>query len=81
MELNNFKNSFPIVKLDDSCWLHLSTILGQMSNKILTNEKFNLEIRDIMFFLFQTSLYYDINLQQAWYKWKRKASNKVYSST
>lgn len=81
MELNNFKNSFPSVKIDDTCWLHLSSILGQMSQKIITNEKFNPEIRDIMFFLFQLSLYYDINLQQAWYKWKRKACNKVYSST
>lgn len=81
MELNNFKNSFHSVKLDDTCWLELSTVLGSMSQKIITEQQFNVEIRDIMYFLFQICIYYDINLQQAWYKWKRKASNKVYSST
>lgn len=80
MELNQFKNTFIPRKFDETIWLHVSSILGSMSSKIYKNENFSEEIRDIMFFLFQLCIMYDINLQQAWYKWKKKANNKVYSS-
>ena len=79
MELNILKNNISTQKYQED-WLGLSTLLGVTSNKIQLNKPIENELAMIIYFLLSVAHNYDINLQNAWHKWKKKAYQKVYSS-
>ena len=62
-------------------WLSLSTLLGATSHKIQTNQQIDNEICMLLYFLISIANKYEINLQTAWTKWKKKAYQKVYYSS
>ena len=61
-------------------WITISTIIGKMATSIKSGEHIENELAELIIFIMSIAKIYNINLQHAWYKWKKKANDKVYSS-
>lgn len=78
MELDMIKReSFVPLQFD---WIQISSTVGSMATKIKENKEIEEELAELIVFLLSVAKTYNINLQHAWYKWRKKANNKVYSS-
>lgn len=75
MDLELVKKNTVIVTPD---WLELSIILGNTSRKIISQEKIDHELAELIYLMLSIAKYYNINLHHAWSRWKKKAINKIY---
>lgn len=81
MDLDILKNGVtngPMMTGPTPDWLELSVLLGKTSEKITENNPIHEELSDLIHFMLSVAKCYDINLQHAWSRWKKKAINKIY---
>ena len=78
MDLDILKNGVTMGPMITPDWLELSVLLGKTSEKITENTPIDEELSELIHFMLSVAKCYDINLQHAWSRWKKKAINKIY---
>jgi len=80
-ELEKLKMGISIINFKED-WLLFSLYLNILSKDIRTNNS-NLPVSLIfvMRYLIKLGKKYNIDMSQAWERWHRKASQKIYSSS
>ena len=79
-ELNKIKNN--LKNFDQSIdWMQLSCVLGEMAKHVNKKDpKVCDDMLSIISLLLRVAKQYDIDMEQAWDKWYKKAYYKTYTS-
>ena len=77
MSLNSIKPEI-VPDYSHDIWLEINIIMGILSSKIMVTEPIEEELVALIKKLGILSAQFDINLDKAWVKWKRKAVTKIY---
>ena len=73
---NSIEYHYDTTKWIDMC-IHLGLLSKQIRNKDIQNKLHMMKILDFLFDIVST---FDIDFENAWTQWNRKASAKVYIS-
>jgi len=82
MDFNEIKKTLKHEAYTSSMWIDYSILLGNISKQLINQDK-NIE-KNIVYslsFLILISKVFDIDMNNAWDKWERKALKKHYFTT
>ena len=81
MDLNILKKdvSFPYLTIH---WLDQMIIIGQLSSQLRSKDpNVHLHVTQCISFIFNICYHFDIDMNQAWSRWEKKALKKHYIDT
>ena len=81
MYKHNLVSTFPNISYDPNIWFVMTSALGNVSNDLLANNYSNMEynIMILLYIIIKLSYIFNVDLDQQWNQWKKKACKKKYN--